>query len=458
MAPGNAILTRVREGYDRRVSKIASEAVLQRRRDVLVLGAGLGGLLVATSLARAGWRALVIERARHPGGRFTARNLRGYEVSTGALHLVPHADRGPLGQMLREVGIEPKCRHAGVVASFWWPDRHVVLNSTRGFLTLFPPRRTLELARLLWALFLERESTEPFGRWLRQRQASTELCQIFEAFAEFALGLTVDDLTVAEQQEIFANMHRYGLPGVPSGGCRAVTDALVGVLYQSGGELWLNHEVTGIETEPGRVSAVTLVERSSGAARRLAADVIVSNLGPQRTQELIDPGLPMDWGVSPRALKVHVGTSHSLISHTGIMLCVAGTERVSGFVQPSNADPHLAPPGHHLVISFQVMRSDNLHEERRLALRDWRAVFGDAFDEAEVIAISSYPEHWPVNWLPQGRDVPTTTPWRNLYLVGDGCKPRGHMMVEGVAASAAQVVGDLLASSGISSQGLIAPA
>ena len=55
--------------------------------DVIVVGAGLGGLLTAARFLQRGQRVLVVERLAHPGGRFTAKTFQGAQVSTGAVHM-----------------------------------------------------------------------------------------------------------------------------------------------------------------------------------------------------------------------------------------------------------------------------------------------------------------------------------------------------------------------------------
>jgi len=113
-------------------------------------------------------------------------------------------------------------------------------------------------------------------------------------------------------------------------------------------------------------------------------------------------------------------------------------------VQPTNCDPRLAPPGKHLLISHQVMQSDNIEEEKALALADLQMMFGETFEKhCRVLTMSAYRGEWPVNRIAQGDDVATMTAVQGLYLVGDAVKPEGYLMVEGVAQSVNQLL-DLL--------------
>ena len=117
------------------------------------------------------------------------------------------------------------------------------------------------------------------------------------------------------------------------------------------------------------------------------------------------------------------------------MYCL-DTQRIAGMVQPTNFDPGLAPDGKHLLISHQVIQSEDIEEEKRLALADLHMMFGETFEKhCRILTMSVYRGEWPVNRIAQGADVPSSTPVHGLYLVGDAVKPSGYLMVEGVAQS-----------------------
>jgi phytoene dehydrogenase-like protein len=117
------------------------------------------------------------------------------------------------------------------------------------------------------------------------------------------------------------------------------------------------------------------------------------------------------------------------------MYCL-DTRRIAGMVQPTNSDPSLAPEGKHLLISHQVIQSNNIEEERQLALADLRMLFGSDFDNhCRILTMGTYRGEWPVNRVAQGEDVQPHAEMQGLYLVGDAVKPSGYLMVEGVAQS-----------------------
>ena len=54
-----------------------------READILVIGAGVGGLCTAARLASAGRRPLLVERADRVGGRASTVEVDGFKLNTG---------------------------------------------------------------------------------------------------------------------------------------------------------------------------------------------------------------------------------------------------------------------------------------------------------------------------------------------------------------------------------------
>lgn len=79
--------------------------------DVVVVGAGLGGLSAATWLAREGKKVLLLERHRVPGG-YASSFKRGrfeFEISLHELSgLGTERDKGPLWKLFEQIGIFDK--------------------------------------------------------------------------------------------------------------------------------------------------------------------------------------------------------------------------------------------------------------------------------------------------------------------------------------------------------------
>jgi phytoene dehydrogenase-like protein len=423
----------------------------QHNYDVIVIGAGLGGLLTAAQFLRRGQRVVVVERLAHPGGRFTAKTFQGAQVSTGAVHMLPFGSNGELAGMLRRLGVPHRVHDSEVFASFHVRGRQYVCRSLVQLLGVLGPRQFALLCRLGAEMFFTQPSSATreasYTEWLAShvsRAEAPEVWAFFERICHFALSVNMDAVSFGEVVETTKNMFRYGAPGVVEGGCAAVTGELERRVREGGGDLRLRHDVERILARDGAVTGIEVRDKAAGALAQLSAPLIVSNIGPVATRRLtattdeVVPAMPDPPGAAPRVasgLKVHLLSDDSIIPHRGIMFCL-DTERIAGIVQPSNSDRRLAPPGQHLLITHQLMRTDDVNAEREAARADLWRLFGERFGtRVRILTMSQYRGEWPVNRVVQGEDVSPVTDLAGLYLVGDAVKPSGYLMVEGVAQS-----------------------
>lgn len=456
----------------------------EQHYDAIIIGAGLGGLLSTAELLQRGKRVALLERLPHCGGRFTAKTFQGVQVSTGAVHMVPFGSSGVLSRVLHRLQIPHRMFDADVFGSFHVHGRQIPSRGLLGLLKVFGLRQFFWFTRIGYLMFFRRlrasEADRPFGKWLEGQidvQRNPELRAFFERISRFALSLELHQISTAEVIKTTKNMFRYGAPGILEGGCGALTSALEQHILDAGADLRLRSDVLQILQEDGHVTGVRVRNKANGEESLLYAPLIVSNIGPRATIAVLQnqqitqakvlkeqerhinvefleivPGEEADsipctsipsTVQEAIGLKVHILSDVSLIPHKGIMYCL-DTQRIAGMVQPTNSDPQLAPTGKHLLISHQVIQSDNIEEEKQLALADLHMLFGETFEKhCRILTMGVYRGEWPVNRLAQGVDITSETRVQGLYLVGDAVKPAGYLMVEGVAQSVNQFL-DLL--------------
>ncbi len=447
---------------------VSNEAI--ERVDAIVVGAGLGGLLSAAQLVQRGKRVVVLERLPHSGGRFTAKDFHGVQVSTGAVHMVPFGSSGVLSQMLQRLHVPHHLFDADVFGSFHVYGRQYRSRGLLGVQQFLGPRQFWWFLRIGYLMFFrplpEKERGWPFDRWLEQHvdvKHNPQLVAFFQAISRFALSLELSQVSTAEVVRTTKNMFRFGAPGIVQGGCAELTKQLTQTVWAQGGKICLAHEVLEIMHEDGQVVGVRARDKENKVERVWYASLIVSDVGPRATDALLHKRritqaevlktrqnrstisdkevlenkaicgvIGMQEAVG---LKVHILSDVSLIPHKGIMYCL-DTQRIAGIVQPTNSDPSMAPEGKHLLISHQVIQSNNIDEERALAQADLHVLFGEAFEKhCRILTMGTYRGEWPVNRIVQGEDVQPQTALKGLYLVGDAVKPAGYLMVEGVAQS-----------------------
>ena len=95
--------------------------------DLLVVGAGAGGLMTAARLASLGYRTLVAERLGHLGGRASTRDVDGFKINNGAIVI---ETGGIIEQTFVEVGGFDRARILfTVVTRDDWPPQRAVAGS-----------------------------------------------------------------------------------------------------------------------------------------------------------------------------------------------------------------------------------------------------------------------------------------------------------------------------------------
>ena len=429
----------------------------EQNYDVIIVGAGLGGLLSAAQLVQRGKRVAIVERLPHSGGRFTAKTFQGAQVSTGAVHMVPFGSSGVLARMLRRLRVPHRFFDADIFGSFHVRGKQIRSRGLLGLYKVFGPRQFFWFTRIGYFMFLRRLPKEqrsiPFDQWLDSHinvERNPELTAFFACISRFALSLGLHQVSTEEVITTTKNMLRFGAPAIVEGGCGALTRELEQYVLDHGGDLYLHFDVKQILKEDNKVIGVRVQDKAKNEELLFLAPLVVSDIGPRSTDALLhnrqvtqtevlkqqsNHSIDSEPAREAIGLKVHVLSDISLIPHKGIMYCL-DTQRIAGIVQPTNFDPGLAPAGKHLLISHQVIRCEDIEAEKRLARADLRVLFGEAFvQHCRILTMSAYRGEWPVNRIAQGADVPSRTSIEGLYLVGDAVKPSGYLMVEGVAQS-----------------------
>lgn len=410
----------------------------------VIIGAGLGGLLAGAKLSKSGYNVEIFERLPFIGGRFANLDYKGFKLSTGALHMIPHGSRGPLARMLCEVGADVTIIDSKPMAVIRKENgEDIEFHDFRKELT-FTKNVKLGTILLLSRKF-KPKSDISFRDWILKFFDDEFLLRLADSFCGWALSLAAKDVPAREMLEIIDNMYLFKGSGIPLGGCGAVTRALADVIKSNGGEIHTKSFVDKIITDKDRASGVGV------NGKTVDSDIVISDTGHLETSRMYEcrdeAYLEKIKKVKPsKGIKICLSSDEPLIGHSGIFF-TPFTERINGINEVTNADPTLAPPGKHLVMSHQAMQSDDLNREIALGLLDLQRLFPDR--KYEVLLIQSYSSGWPVNRAASGSDIGSSTPVNNLYIVGDGAKGKGGIETEGVALGVMNVMREIGISSSL---------
>lgn len=418
----------------------------------MIIGGGLGGLLSAAKLARSGYEVEVFERLPMIGGRFTNIDYKGFQLSTGALHMIPHGPGGPLAQILKEVGADVEIVRSKPMAVIRIPSKDGDMDYKNGykdipfntFATQFSAINRLKIPILTTITKMFPPKKGSFEDWYKRHLNEDWTQRIADAFCGWSLSLRSSDVSAEEVFSIFSNLYRYSGCGVPMEGCRGVVNALSDVITSNGGIIHTKSEVDSITVIDGKTVGVVV------DGIEYPADLVISNIGHVETSQLYDGAINTQEytryldklkKIKPSAgVKICIAADKPLIGHGGVIL-TPYARRVNGINEVTNIDPSLAPQGKHFAVAHQCVewdRLDDLEQEIDLGLKDIEDIF--AGEKYEVLLIQSHSNGWPVNRSASGLDIGNRTPIPNLYVVGDGAKGKGGIEVEGVALGVANTM------------------
>ncbi|MHA1976847.1 MAG: NAD(P)-binding protein [Candidatus Hodarchaeales archaeon] len=419
--------------------------------DVFIAGGGLGGLIASALLTQQGKSVYLSERLPFFGGRFTTHNLDGYEIPTGAVHMIPHSQRGILGQiLLKKLSLPLNIVDTHNFTTWYWDNHHPVSHRRFwGILRAFPKwkQRYFIIRKLLFDRKELHDNSITFDDYLSSKTDDPQIFNFFNAFTGFALSLDISELTPATMFRFVDRLHKSGKAGVPIGGCKRVSENLVRFSRNMGGTLKNNSQLILLEKNGSELNSGVVCNTRTNEESEVKAKEFILNLGVNQINSVLEKSkFDFRLPVSPGAIGGgFVFSSKRSLLKKSTVAQFPDCKYVKGAVEPTLISPELAPKGRHLFLTHQVFRLKDVVTATKRARDEVLDLF-PSLQEEDELCVHTFHRNWPVNNAMQGADNKNISDiFQNLSFVGDGFKGNtGWFMSEGVAYGAQKVVKDIL--------------
>jgi phytoene dehydrogenase-like protein len=399
--------------------------------DVIVIGAGAGGLLTAARLAHLGYRTLVAESLGHVGGRASTRDIDGFKVNNGAIVI---ETGGITQQTFEEVGAAFDVRMPDPPILYRIGGKDV--NVTGGGWGFLLSRLTRQGARVLSGLAdARRDEGLPDGQlstadWLARFTKNEAVHGIFRSMCGSVFAVGADELPARVFLTYFTRKSAFKKFGFCPQGTIGIWESLAKAITAAGGQIWTRAEVRSLTLADGLVNGAVIAR--DGQVAQVSARVVISDAGPAATVRLVgEDHLPADYTAAVKRadrpcamISVNFASREPLIQAPGL-LSFASARRLCYAANFTATCPEMAPQGWHLYVGTAVPRPaiGDFDEaaETGLLLADLHEEF-PGFDRARILSTAVTRDDWPPQRAVAGFDLPHGTPVANLWNVGDGVK------------------------------------
>ncbi len=381
------------------VEVVSEGDCLKQKFDVIVVGAGIGGLTCACGLALAGKKVLVLEKNGFIGGRCASYSKEGFIIDYG-IHVFSLGERGPLQEVVWDAQSKYKFDKP-LLSWFRFPIsmkfKESILRprlpiSYSHFWNLFPTlwnalrmkdtkwRDKLGLVRTMFGLLILRaKSQKPLEsitvQAMLRRLSKSEVAQlIIASSADCVSGIPHYQFMARDYMDIMFDILENGGIWYPKGGCGAISRAYKNIIEKCGSIIVTSQCVEDLiieDSDPPNPSPTIVGVKLKNSHRELHAPLVVVNVHFKEFYEIMlkrqyfptpiaNKILSLETALSAIVLHIALDSvvfQEKFIMESPMLLDKSFQKNIEDkviggmFVVASNFDPDLAPPGKQLVIA-----------------------------------------------------------------------------------------------------------
>lgn len=384
--------------------KILDDAVIRDKYDVIVVGAGIGGITAAALLAKKGLKVLNIEQHYVPGGMCSSFRRQGFTFDAGSTLLFGFGERGfrahrfVMNELEEEIDMIPqedtyRLHVLGKEITFWKDfDRFI-----EEFIAIFPhqEKELRSFYSFLWGLYkgavsdnemivppselpkidyVKRFFKNPIGVMglalmmfktaesvIKKYFTDPDLIAFLDMLTRTFSYCDITETTAVLSATMFIDMHEGGCY-YAAGSPQMVPNKVEKAMERSGGQMLYRHMVEEILIENNRAYGVRLSDGTEIMADRVISDASVWNVYGKLVKPRHIKPKRMKWAhdfmPTPSCLICYIGVDAKAFPETArrfeIFIPDMRDKEGHGLTMYASSmiDPSLAPPGCHGVTAI----------------------------------------------------------------------------------------------------------
>lgn len=265
--------------------------------DVVIIGAGLGGISCAALTSHAGLKTLVLERSNRLGGRCGSYQKNGCTIDFFC-HMFGACEKGPIGEILRTTDsedaisfwhVDPENKPVLMIdgKTFAYPDLSCATGEDlkamyRGFgMPEADFQAALTIDEKIYSMdFAKSHELDDisFGDWLAQYSSNEMLMSLYSHRSSLMGFMTRYEASAGEMIRTSQTWHLNGNLGYPYGGSQAIADGFATITRNYQGTIRTGASVESILIKNGSVCGVRL---QSG--EEISSKAVIANCGVKET-------------------------------------------------------------------------------------------------------------------------------------------------------------------------------
>ena len=256
---------------------------MKKKYDVIIIGAGIGGLVCGCYLAKAGKKVLIIEKNRQPGGYCTSFQRKGFKFDACVHSLGALGKNGNITKVLKDLDIDKRIKikrnnPSDIIISpdykinFWNELDRVIVEFQDAF-----PKEAKNIKRFFDYLNESKGisslqlRSKTFKELLDSYFFDRKLKAIFSIFLLGNAGLPDSLISAFTAVKVYKEFMIDG-GYYPEGGMQALPDLLLRKFKELGGSVLLNSLVMKIECKDKKVEGVRLSKNNYIQAKNIISN------------------------------------------------------------------------------------------------------------------------------------------------------------------------------------------